>query len=115
MLDLVAIAQSSPGAIAVNGAIVVGYKIAGIPGLLVSILGTVIPPFIIISAISVFYEIFQSNIYVKLILDGMQAGVGAVICSVVYDMSKDLIKTKSWMNNAIMMIAFVSHVSLMSM
>lgn len=107
MLDLVAIAQSSPGAIAVNGAIVVGYKIAGIPGLLVSILGTVIPPFIIISAISVFYEIFQSNIYVKLILDGMQAGVGTVICSVVYDMSKDVIKTRNWMNNAIMMIAFV--------
>lgn len=107
MLDLVAIAQSSPGAIAVNGAIVVGYKIAGIPGLLVSILGTIIPPFIIISAISVFYEIFQSHIYVKLVLDGMQAGVGAVICSVVYDMSKDLIKTKSWMNNVIMIIAFV--------
>lgn len=107
MLDLVAIAQSSPGAIAVNGAIVVGYKIAGIPGLLVSILGTIIPPFIIISAISVFYEIFQSHIYVKLVLDGMQAGVGAVICSVVYDMSKDLIKTKSWMNNTIMIIAFV--------
>lgn len=107
MLDLVAIAQSSPGAIAVNGAIVVGYKIAGIPGLLVSILGTIIPPFIIISAISVFYEIFQSNIYVKLILDGMQAGVGAVICSVVYDMSKDVIKIRNWMNNAIMMIAFV--------
>lgn len=107
MLDLVAIAQSSPGAIAVNGAIVVGYKIAGIPGLLVSILGTIIPPFIIISAISVFYEIFQSHIYVKLVLDGMQAGVGAVICSVVYDMSKDLIKTKSWMNNAIMITAFV--------
>lgn len=107
MLDLVAIAQSSPGAIAVNGAIVVGYKIAGIPGLLVSILGTIVPPFIIISAISVFYEIFQSHIYVKLVLDGMQAGVGAVICSVVYDMSKDLIKTKSWMNNVIMIIAFV--------
>ncbi len=38
MLDLVAIAQSSPGAIAVNGAIVVGYKLAGIPGALVAIL-----------------------------------------------------------------------------
>lgn len=106
MLDLVAIAQSSPGAIAVNGAIVVGYKIAGIPGLLVSILGTIIPPFIIISAISVFYEIFQSNVYVKMVLDGMQAGVGAVICSVVYDMSKDVVKTKNSMNIAIMMIAF---------
>ncbi len=46
MLDLVAIAQSSPGAIAVNGAIVVGYKLAGIPGILCSILGAIIPPFL---------------------------------------------------------------------
>lgn len=107
MLDLVAIAQSSPGAIAVNGAIVVGYKLAGMPGVLVAIIGTIIPPFIIISMISVFYEIFQSNIYVKMILDGMQAGVGAVICSVVYDMSKDVVKSRNSMNIAIMIIAFV--------
>ncbi len=39
MLDLVAIAQSSPGAIAVNGAIVVGYKLAGVPGILCAVLG----------------------------------------------------------------------------
>ena len=45
MLDLVAIAQSSPGPIAVNGAIVVGYKLAGMIGVLVSIIGTIIPPF----------------------------------------------------------------------
>ena len=51
MLDLVAIAQSSPGAIAVNGAIVVGYKLAGIPGVLVSVLGAVLPPFIILSSL----------------------------------------------------------------
>ena len=44
MLDLVAIAQSAPGAIAVNGAIVVGYKLAGILGAFVAIFGTVIPP-----------------------------------------------------------------------
>ena len=48
MLDLVAIAQSSPGPIAVNGAIVVGYKLAGMAGVLVSILGTVLPPFVIL-------------------------------------------------------------------
>ena len=47
MLDLVAIAQSSPGAIAVNGAIVVGYKLAGMLGTLVAIVGTIIPPFLI--------------------------------------------------------------------
>ena len=48
MLDLIAIAQSSPGAIAVNGAIVVGYKLAGIPGVLLCVLATVLPPFVII-------------------------------------------------------------------
>ena len=52
MLDLVAIAQSSPGPIAVNGAIVVGYKLAGMPGVLVAIIGTIIPPFLIISSSS---------------------------------------------------------------
>ena len=61
MLDLVAIAQSSPGAIAVNGAIVVGYKLSGILGALVAILGTVLPPFVILSVISVFYKAFRNN------------------------------------------------------
>lgn len=54
MLDLVAIAQSSPGPIAVNGAIVVGYKLAGMAGVLVSILGTVLPPFVILTVVSFF-------------------------------------------------------------
>lgn len=55
MLDLVAIAQSAPGAIAVNGAIVVGYKIAGVLGIIVSVIATILPPFIIISVVSLFY------------------------------------------------------------
>ena len=54
MLDLVAIAQSTPGAIAVNGAIVVGYKLEGIIGVIAAIAGTIIPPFVIISVISFF-------------------------------------------------------------
>lgn len=58
MLDLVAIAQSSPGPIAVNGAIVVGYKLAGILGAMTAILGTIIPPFLIISVISAGYHSF---------------------------------------------------------
>ena len=48
MLDLVAIAQSAPGAIAVNGAIVVGYKLAGLLGVVTAITATIIPPFVII-------------------------------------------------------------------
>lgn len=51
MLDLVAIAQSAPGAVAVNGAVAVGYKLAGIAGAITAIAATVIPPFVIISLI----------------------------------------------------------------
>ena len=106
MLDLVAIAQSSPGAIAVNGAIVVGYKLAGIPGVLVSTLGAIIPPMVILSLISVFYNAFCSNYYIAALLKGMTAGVGAVIMSVVYDMGKNVVKSKDWINILIMAVSF---------
>ena len=92
MLDLVAIAQSAPGAIAVNGAIVVGYKLAGIIGVLVATVATVIPPFLIISVISVFYTLFRENRFIAYILDGMQAGVGAVIASVSIQMGFSIVK-----------------------
>ncbi|MDK6421726.1 chromate transporter, partial [Aerococcus urinae] len=82
MLDLVAIAQSSPGAIAVNGAIVIGYKLAGFIGILVSVLGTISPPMLIISVIALFYQQFIQNFWVKTLLEGMQAGVAAVIAGV---------------------------------
>ena len=64
MLDMTAIAQSSPGAIAVNAAILVGWRVAGFIGMLVAVLGTVIPPMVILSVISLFYSAFASNEYV---------------------------------------------------
>ncbi len=94
MLDLVAIAQSSPGAIAVNGAIVIGYRLAGLPGVLVSVLGAVLPPFVILTAISFFYRAFQESFVVQAMLTGMKSGVSAVILSVVYDMMTGIAKEK---------------------
>lgn len=108
MLDLVAIAQSAPGPIAVNGAIVVGYKLAGIAGMVVAILATIIPPFTIICVVSLFYNAFQTNPYIKTALEGMQAGVGAVIASVVYEMGSGIVKTKSTVSIIIMIAAFVA-------
>lgn len=105
MLDLVAIAQSAPGPIAVNGAIVIGYKLAGIPGVLVSVLGAILPPFVIISVISVFYEIFRDNKIVSSMLSGMQAGVAAVIISVVYEMAQGQSKKDNRIELAIIMAA----------
>ena len=104
MLDLVAIAQSAPGAIAVNGAIVVGY----LAGALAAIIGTIIPPFVILSVIFYFYAAFSSNYIVKTVLDGMQAGVGAVIASVVYDMGSGIVAGKQKSSLAIMAAAFLA-------
>lgn len=108
MLDLVAIAQSSPGAIAVNGAIVVGFKLAGLPGVLVSVLGAILPPMAILSVVSAFYSAFASNPYVAAMLRGMKAGVGAVIVSVVYDMGKKVVNTKDPVNIALMLLSFLA-------
>lgn len=108
MLDLIAIAQSAPGAIAVNGAIVVGYKLAGLIGALVAIVATIIPPFVIISVISYFYELFRDNFIISKLLSGMQAGVGAVIASVVWDMGGSVVKQKDAASIAIMLAAFVA-------
>lgn len=109
MLDLVAIAQSSPGPIAVNGAIVVGYKLAGMAGVLTAVLATVIPPFVILSAISLFYAAFRSNLVVGWMLNGMQAGVGAVIAQVVWEMGSGIVKDKQWFSVFIMAAAFAAN------
>ncbi len=106
MLDLTAIAQSAPGPIAVNGSIVVGYKLLGLRGALVAVLGTVLPPFLIISLVSVFYSAFRENYVIGQLLEGMQAGVGAVIASVVYDMAAGVVKEKNPASLAIMAAAF---------
>lgn len=108
MLDLIAIAQSSPGSVAVNGAIVVGYKVAGFPGMLACVLGVVLPPMLILSLISVFYDAFCSNHYIAVLLKGMTAGVGAVILSAVYDMGKKVVKSRDWVNVAVMAASFVA-------
>ncbi len=107
MLDMTAIAQSAPGAVAINASIVVGYEIAGIPGMFVAILGTAIPPLVIISIISMFYEAFIANHYIASFLKGMQAAIAALIFKVSYDMGKDLLKDKSKIVLVIMILSFI--------
>ena len=109
MLDLVAIAQSAPGPIAVNGAIVVGYKLCGISGILLAVLGAVIPPFVILSIISLFYTAFRSNFMIHHLLSGMRCGVSAVIMSVTWDMASGVLADKKWSSLAIMLAAFVAN------
>ena len=111
MLDLVAIAQSAPGAIAGNGAIVVGYKLAGFIGAVVAIIATILPPFIVISMISFIYAIIRDNVIVSQMLEGMQAGVGAVIMAVVFEMARGIHYGKNPMSAIILIGAFIVCVS----
>ena len=108
MLDMTAIAQSSPGAIAVNAAILVGWRVAGFAGMLVAVLGTILPPMVILTAISYGYEAFASNRYVALVLRGMQAGVAAVIVDVVLNLGAGVLKEKRMLLNIIMVAAFAA-------
>ena len=108
MLDLTAIAQSSPGAIAVNASIVVGYHVAGVPGALITVLGTIIPPLVIISVISLFYRQFRDNPIVSMAMTGMLAGVAAVICDVVINMARGIFRQKRLLPVLVMVGSFVA-------
>lgn len=108
MLDLAAIAQSCPGAIAVNASILVGYRLAGILGTIITVVATVLPPLIILSVISIGYTEFQNSLIVKYVLKGMQAGVAAVIVDVVINMAQDVIKVKNILPIVLMVGSFVA-------
>lgn len=108
MLDFTAIAQSSPGAMAVNASVLLGFHLSGILGALIAILGTVLPPLILLSVISVGYTAFAGNEVVKNVLSGMQIGVCAVIIDVVIDMSGIIIKDKKVVSIILMLAAFIA-------
>lgn len=108
MLDFTALAQSSPGAIAVNAAILVGLKICGAAGMAAAVLGTILPPMIILSVISFFYSAFSSNLFVALALKGMQAGVAAVILDVAWDLGAGVMRQKSLYLSVILAGAFAA-------
>ena len=106
MLDLTAIAQSSPGAIAVNASILIGYHVAGITGALLAVLGTILPPLIIISIVSLFYRAFRDNVIIDMVMKGMLAGVAAVICDVVITMGQGVFKQKRLVPVVMMLVTF---------
>ena len=107
MLNLIAVAQSSPGAIAINSSFLIGYHIAGISGAFVTILGSIAPPLIILTIISFFYNAFKSNRVIQGLLRGMQAGVSAMIIDVVINLGSNVVKEKNMFSLMIMVLAFI--------
>ena len=106
MLNLAAIAQSAPGAVAVNAAILVGYRTAGIIGTIIAVFGTIIPPFVIISLISLCYTAFRENVIVAAVLKGMQSGIAAVIADVTVNLCSSVYQESGVLSVLVMAAAF---------
>ena len=108
MLDIAAMAQSTPGAIAVNAAVLTGTRIGGTIGMLVAVLGTVIPPFVLLSVLSLCYEAFRQLYPVRLALAGMQAGVAAVILDVAWGLGKNVVRKKDRVDLVLIALVFIA-------
>ncbi|MBR3049850.1 MAG: chromate transporter [Selenomonadaceae bacterium] len=108
-LNMVAIAQSTPGVMAVNTAIMLGYRMAGVAGALTGLLATVLPPLIIITIVATFYDLVASNEYVRLVLKGMQCGATALLLNVAIDLLKKQFSKKLLLPIVIILATFVAN------
>ena len=86
-LDMISIAQSAPGLIAVNVAIFIGHRIAGIRGSIVATIGSVVPPFIIILLVAAVFTTFKDNAAVQAVFKGIRPAVVALIAAPVIRMA----------------------------
>lgn len=106
ILEIVAIAESTPGPIAINAATFVGYKVAGFFGAMFATLGVVLPSFVIISAIAGVLELFEDAKVVKYAFNGVRAGVLALIIKALISMYKKC--PKNLLSYVVMAGAFVA-------
>lgn len=108
MLDITAITQSAPGPLPVNASVIIGYRMSGIVGSVIAVLGTILPPMIIISLISLCYEQFRTNEVVALALQVTRAGVAAVIIDVTLNLTCNVLKQKRALYTIMMVVCFIA-------
>ncbi len=107
-LDMVAIAQSMPGVVAANSAIILGYRMAGVPGTAVALTATILPPLITLSVIAYCYDYFVQNQVIRLILRGMQCGATALIINVGIDLLVKQVRKKLILPLLIIIATFIA-------
>ena len=105
ILAVIAIAESTPGPIAINSATFVGYRAAGVLGSMCATLGVVLPSFVIILAISFVLKQFQDIRAVQYAFQGIRAGVLALLCKSLWTMYKK--SPKGWAAYIVMAGAFI--------
>ena len=105
ILEIIAIAESTPGPIAINSATFVGYRTCGVLGSAAATLGVVLPSFVIIFAISFVLRQFQELKAVQYAFQGIRAGVMALLCKALWGMYKK--NKKNWASYTVMAGSFL--------
>lgn len=96
LMKIAAIAQSSPGAIAINMSALAGYRVKGVSGMIISCIAAILPPLVILAVVSTLYAVIQNNTVVQAVLHGMEAGVAALIVDLIVDMYALICKEKEF-------------------
>ena len=109
LMGMAAVAQSTPGAIAINLSTLAGLKVAGLTGAIVSCVAALVPPLLVLSLVSMFYTAFISSSAVAAVLKGMQAGVAAIIVDLVVDMCSMIVKQRVWYLTALIPLSFAAN------
>lgn len=107
LMNIAAIAQSSPGAIAINMSALAGYRVAGWQGLMISCFASILPPLVILSIVSAVYSLIRDNHIISAVLKGMEAGVAALIVDLIIDMYALILKENQLFYTLLVPIAFV--------
>lgn len=103
-IDALSLTQASPGPVAVNTSIYVGYKLRKIPGAIICTLGTVLPSFIVISIIARFFSVFKDNPAMTKVFMGVRPAVVALILAAVYKLFKSNMKDNIYRKLAIILL-----------
>ncbi len=108
IIDLIAIAQSVPGPLAVGLCILLGYKLHGFKGALTFALAAILPPLIVISLIYTIYDKFRDNAMIRIIMNGMSAAICAILFVSSYDLAKIALKKYPIFSFILLSLAFIA-------
>ena len=92
--NVLAVTQSAPGALAVNSSVFIGYNLAGFPGALAAVLGSILPSFLIILVVATFFTQFSSAPIVQKMFNGIRPAVVALIAYAVVKLGRNILVNK---------------------
>ncbi len=108
MLNIVTLAQSGPGAMAISCSLLTGYRLRGFKGAMTALVASVLPCLVIITVVFYAYDAFSTNPWVKAALEGMAGVISAALIITVYSMAKQALRTHTYFSAILLIGAFIA-------